>query len=66
MKAYRRKSDGKIANTYVSHVLDTDTYGTYYVIDGEPDNITQEEVDTDRWEIVEIDSVTRQPIEAKK
>ncbi len=63
-KAYRRKSDGKIAHTYASHIMGTDIYGKYYVISGEPANITQEEVDnTDNWELIEIDAKTSQPIE---
>ncbi len=53
-KAYRRKSDGKVADTYAMF----GEYGfikNYYVIFGEPKNIEQSEVDDiDKWELIDI------------
>ena len=68
MKAYRRKSDGKIASTYGTYEHPSGKFlKYYYVIPGEPENIQQEEVDnTDNWEVIEIDDKTRQPTENKK
>lgn len=59
-EVYKRKSDGKIAQTYcLFDSLTGEFIKKYYVIDGEPKNIQQEEVDDKNlWEIVIIDAIT--------
>ncbi len=56
MKAYRRISDGRVAETYSSYNQTTGARGVYYVIPGEPANITKQEVDNkEKWELIEIE-----------
>ncbi|MES2382374.1 MAG: hypothetical protein V4538_15110 [Bacteroidota bacterium] len=56
-KAYRRKSDGKVAATYGLFEHQTGNFiKNYYVIFGEPANIEQSEVDdTDKWELIDVE-----------